>query len=119
MRLTAAASPSRDIKAWRIGSSTSPMITSGVSISKSSVRVTEPSVEFSTGTTPKSARAVSSAANTAGIEVSEAHGTLAFFDWQWDWNWRTAEEEYRYALNLNPNSVDVRVGLAWYLGWRG
>jgi serine/threonine protein kinase/Tfp pilus assembly protein PilF len=51
--------------------------------------------------------------------LAEAHGTLAFFEWQWDWNWRTAEEEYRYALNLNPNSVDVRVGLAWYLGWRG
>jgi eukaryotic-like serine/threonine-protein kinase len=51
--------------------------------------------------------------------LAEAHGTLAFLNWQWDWNWRTAEDEYRYALNLNPNSVDVRVGLAWYLGWRG
>ena len=51
--------------------------------------------------------------------LAEAHGILAFLNWQWDWNWRTAEEEYRYALSLNPNSVDVRVPLSWYLGWRG
>jgi eukaryotic-like serine/threonine-protein kinase len=51
--------------------------------------------------------------------LAEAHGTLAFLNWQWDWNWRTAEEEYRYALNLNPNSIDVRAALTWYLGWRG
>jgi eukaryotic-like serine/threonine-protein kinase len=51
--------------------------------------------------------------------LAEAHGTLAFLNWQWDWDWRTAEDEYRYALNLNPNSVEVRVPLAWYLGWRG
>ena len=52
MTAIAAASPARDIRAWRIGSSTSPIITSGVSISKSSVSVTDPSLEFSTGTTP-------------------------------------------------------------------
>jgi serine/threonine protein kinase/Tfp pilus assembly protein PilF len=51
--------------------------------------------------------------------LAEAHGILAFLNWQWDWNWRTAEEEYRYALSLNPNSVDVRAPLSWYLGWRG
>ena len=76
MTAIAAASPSRDIRAWRIGSSISPMITSGVSISKSSVSVTEPSVEFSTGTTPKSARAVSSAANTAAIEACATNSAL-------------------------------------------
>ena len=53
------------------------MITSGVSISKSSVSLTEPSVEFSTGTTPKSARSFSSAWNTAAIEACGSNAALA------------------------------------------
>ena len=51
-------------------STTSPHSVSSVSTNASSVWVTTPSVEFSTGTTPRSDCPRSTAANTAGMDCT-------------------------------------------------
>ena len=50
-------------------SSTSALIDSGEEMKRSSVCATTPSVEFSTGTTPYSARPRSTSSNTESIEA--------------------------------------------------
>ncbi len=60
----------RPIRHWWMRSSTSPQIFSGEVRKRSSVWFTEPSVEFSTGTTPKSACPASTSWNTSSIEAS-------------------------------------------------
>ena len=72
----AAGSPLFESSAWRTGSINSPTICSGVSISRSRVRVTEPSVEFSTGTTPTSAWRAPIAVKTAAIDSAAINSAL-------------------------------------------
>ena len=72
MRPTPSIVPERVSRLWCTGTDTSPLIVSGVCSSRSSDRLTAPSVEFSTGTTPKSAVPASAARNTSSIDT---HGT--------------------------------------------
>ena len=58
------------IRCWRMRSSTSPQIFSGELRKRSRVWLTVPSVEFSIGTTPKSALPASTSWNTSSIEAS-------------------------------------------------
>ena len=60
---------------WWMRSSTSPQILSGEPNKLSSVWLTEPSVEFSTGTTPKSASPASTSWNTSSTEDSASART--------------------------------------------
>ena len=60
----------RPIRYWWMRSSTSPQICSGEVRNRSSVWLTVPSVEFSTGTTPKSALPASTSWNTSSIDGS-------------------------------------------------
>ena len=50
-----------------ISSRSSPQMSASESISRSSVTLTAPSVLFSTGTTPKSARSRSTSSNTSAM----------------------------------------------------
>jgi adenylate cyclase len=48
-------------------------------------------------------------------ELSEAHATLAMFDYQHQLNWPEAEIEFREALRLNPNSSDTLMNYGFFL----
>src|SRR2546425_7578769 len=63
--------PSRASRLCRTGSEISAQICSGESARRSSVCATMPSVEFSTGTTPRSARSLSTSWNTSATEAAE------------------------------------------------
>ncbi len=60
----------RPIRFWWMRSSTSPQMPSDDARNMSSVLLTVPSLEFSIGTTPKSAVPASTSWNTSSIEVS-------------------------------------------------
>ena len=60
----------RPIRFWWMRSSTSPQIFSGEVRNMSSVLLTVPSVEFSIGTTPKSAAPDSTSWKTSSTDVS-------------------------------------------------
>src|SRR5512137_551092 len=72
IRVTRSMDPDRVSRLWWTGTDTSPSTRSGVASSRSSVRLTAPSDEFSTGTMPKSAPPASVARNTSSIVV---HGS--------------------------------------------
>jgi len=48
-------------------------------------------------------------------DLAEAHGALAYTEFQYEWKFDEAETEFRDAIRLNPNSVTARVRLTEYL----
>ena len=48
-------------------------------------------------------------------DLAEAHGALAYTEFQYEWKFDEAETEFREAIRLNPNSVSARVRLTEYL----
>ena len=48
-------------------------------------------------------------------DLAEAHGALAYTEFQYEWRFDEAETEFREAIWLNPNSVSARVRFAEYL----
>ncbi len=48
-------------------------------------------------------------------DLAEAHGALAYTEFQYEWRFDEAETEFREAIRLNPNSVSARVRFAEYL----
>ncbi len=48
-------------------------------------------------------------------DLAEAHGALAYTEFQYEWRFDEAETKFREAIRLNPNSVSARVRFAEYL----
>jgi TolB-like protein/class 3 adenylate cyclase/cytochrome c-type biogenesis protein CcmH/NrfG len=48
-------------------------------------------------------------------DLAEAHGALAYTEFQYEWKFKEAEEELKKAIRLNPNSVSARLRYAEYL----
>ena len=49
-------------------------------------------------------------------ELAEAHGALAYTEFQYEWKFQEAEAEFKEAIRLNPNSVSARLRFFEYLG---
>jgi TolB-like protein/predicted Ser/Thr protein kinase len=48
-------------------------------------------------------------------DLAEAHGALAYVQFQYEWKFQNAETEFKEAIRLNPNSVSARLRFAEYL----
>ncbi|PYJ47452.1 MAG: hypothetical protein DME85_05520 [Verrucomicrobia bacterium] len=63
---------------------------------------------------PEAKRAAENALNI-DPDLAEAHGALAYTEFQYEWKFKEAEAEFREAIRLNPNSVSARLRFAEYL----
>src|SRR5438445_6030518 len=84
-RLTSSSSAARDRRWWVISSLSSPQISVSEPMRRSSVTLTAPSVEFSTGTTPTSARPRSTSSKTSPIERPGRNVAAAPKRWSAAW----------------------------------
>jgi TolB-like protein/Tfp pilus assembly protein PilF len=48
-------------------------------------------------------------------DLAEAHGALAYVQFQYEWKLKQAETEFKEAIRLNPNSVSTRLRYFEYL----
>jgi eukaryotic-like serine/threonine-protein kinase len=49
-------------------------------------------------------------------DLAEAHGALAYVQFQYEWKFEEAEAQFKEAVRLNPNSVNTRLRYLEYLG---
>jgi adenylate cyclase len=48
-------------------------------------------------------------------DLAEAHGALAYVEFEYEWKFKEAEAEFKEAIRLNPNSVSARLRFLEYL----
>jgi eukaryotic-like serine/threonine-protein kinase len=48
-------------------------------------------------------------------DLAEAHGALAYTEFQYEWKFKEAEAEFKEAIRLNPNSASARLRFSEYL----
>jgi Tfp pilus assembly protein PilF len=48
-------------------------------------------------------------------DLAEAHGALAYTEFQYEWKFKEAESEFKRAIRLNPNSASTRLRYFEYL----
>jgi tetratricopeptide (TPR) repeat protein len=63
---------------------------------------------------PEAKRAAQMALNI-DPDLAEAHGALAYTQFQYEWKFKEAETEFKEAIRLNPNSISARLRFFEYL----
>jgi adenylate cyclase len=63
---------------------------------------------------PQAKQAAQTASNV-DPDLAEAHGELAYVEFQYEWKFTEAETEFKEAIRLNPNSVSARLRYFEYL----